>query len=272
MELGRAAGLSNNNRCEMYGSDKKVESYYWLPIVVDYNAIEHDLAQARKYYNMKVAAEKKQKPARSISFLGTPGGRSAAPSSFTPTGRFVTPAQSARKKMPRKSPVERAHIQQQRAMADNPQQQSLGIAELRKKLAASLEVTKNVQHTMESEKAKHDTSMESDKENHKNIQHTMESKKSKHDTSMESEKAKHDTSMESERAKHDTSMLVLRKEFEDKIKMTGLSRLTLLNAEWHTNHKGMSNVLVGFEEWKHFKIFVKAAFHGYSIDVNVTGE
>ena len=187
--------------------------------------------------------------------------RSAVSSSSTPTGSFRTPAQSALKKMPRNSPVERAHIQQQRAMADNPQQQSLGIAELRKKLAASLEVTKNVQHTMESEKAKRDTSMESDKENHKNIQHTMESKKSKHDTSMESE-----------RAKHDTSMLVLRKEFEDKIKMTGLSRLTLLNAEWHTNHKGMSNVLVGFEEWKHFKIFVKAAFHGYSIDVNVTGE
>jgi len=159
MELGKAAGLSKNERCEFYGSDKKVESYYFLPTVVDYNAIEHDLAQARKFYNTKVAAEKKHKLARSISFLGTPGGRSAASSSSTPTGSFGTPAQSALKKTPRKSPVERAHEQQQKSMEDNPQQKALDISELRKKLAASLEATKNIQHTMESEKEKRDTSM-----------------------------------------------------------------------------------------------------------------
>jgi len=101
---------------------------------------------------------------------------------------------------------------------------------------------------------------------------SMESEKAKHDAPMESERATHDASMESERAKQDASMSVLRKDFEDKIKMTGLSRSTLLNSEWHAKHKGMSTFLVGFEEWKHFKVFVEAAFLGYSIDLNVTGE
>ena len=73
MELGKAAGLSKNERCEFYGSDKKVESYYFLLTVVDYNAIEHGFAQARKCYNMKsYYSEEKQKPARSITFLGSP--------------------------------------------------------------------------------------------------------------------------------------------------------------------------------------------------------
>ncbi|KAL9189892.1 hypothetical protein ACHAXT_009567 [Thalassiosira profunda] len=50
----------------------------------------------------------------------------------------------------------------------------------------------------------------------------------------------------------------MKEEFERQIQSTGLSRFTLLSAEWHKKYHWMSNFLVGFEKWKYFK----AAYSG----------
>jgi hypothetical protein len=61
----------------------------------------------------------------------------------------------------------------------------------------------------------------------------------------------------------------LRKEFEKQIRTTGLTRKSILSPEWHNKNPHMSNYLVGFEKWDHFKSFAKAVF---AVDVDITGE
>jgi hypothetical protein len=65
---------------------------------------------------------------------------------------------------------------------------------------------------------------------------------------------------------------VIRAEFEEKVRMTGLSRLSILNPKWHAKYPHMCNYLFGFEKWDHFKAFVEAAFFECNVDVNVSGK
>ena len=60
-------------------------------------------------------------------------------------------------------------------------------------------------------------------------------------------------------------------QFEQLVSTTGMTRMSLLSDKWHEKNHWMTNHLFGFEQWKHFKAFVKRAFFQYKVDVNVKG-
>eukprot|EP00956_Cyclotella_meneghiniana_P029761 scaffold73115_cov37-Cyclotella_meneghiniana.AAC.2 len=61
--------------------------------------------------------------------------------------------------------------------------------------------------------------------------------------------------------------------FEREMRITGLTRKTILSPAWHKKHPLMANHLFGFEKWEYFKTIVKYAFVGHDIDTEyVKGE